>query len=67
MHTYHHEDTGQKIYFINHKVCEVVEVPFFSSFFRKCIIKYLEAQLVAQDSIATEWERYLPEIQQVSI
>jgi len=35
--------------------------------FKRCIIKYLEAQLVAQDSIATEWERYLPEIQQVSI
>jgi len=35
--------------------------------FKKCIVKYLEAQLVAQDNIASQWERYLPDIQQVSI
>ena len=35
--------------------------------FRKCIVKYMEAQLIAQDNIATQWERYLPDIQQVSL
>jgi len=35
--------------------------------FKKCIVKYMEAQLIAQDNIATQWERYLPDIQQVSL
>jgi len=35
--------------------------------FKKCIVKYMEAQLIAQDNIASQWERYLPDIQQVSL
>lgn len=35
--------------------------------FKKSIVKYMEAQLIAQDNIATQWERYLPDIQQVSL
>ena len=35
--------------------------------FKRTLVKYLEAMLIAQDQIANEWERYLPEIQQVSL
>jgi len=35
--------------------------------FKISLAKYFESMLVAQDQIASEWERYLPEIQQVSL
>jgi len=35
--------------------------------FKSSLAKYFESMLVAQDQIANEWERYLPEIQQVAL
>ena len=35
--------------------------------FKKTIIKYLEAMLTAQEQIAEQWERYLPEIKVVNV
>ena len=34
--------------------------------FKKGILSYMESMLKAQERIANEWERYLPEIQQMS-
>lgn len=35
--------------------------------FKKTIIKYLESMLSAQEQIAEQWERYLPEIKVVNV
>ena len=35
--------------------------------FKKSIVKYLENMLKAQEKITAQWERYLPEVQQISI
>ena len=35
--------------------------------FKKSIVKYLEDMQKAQEKIAAQWERYLPEVQQLSI
>lgn len=35
--------------------------------FKKSIVKYLESMLKAQEKITAQWERYLPEVQQISI
>ena len=35
--------------------------------FKKTIIKYLETMLSAQEQIAEQWERYLPEIKVVNV
>ena len=35
--------------------------------FKKTLVHYLESMLSAQERIANAWERYLPEIQQVSL
>ncbi len=34
--------------------------------FKRSIIQYLEAMLKSQENISSTWERYLPEIQQIS-
>ena len=47
------------------------EVEFFDASrtkeFKRVIVKYLEKMLRAQDDIAAQWERYLPEIQQIKL
>ena len=35
--------------------------------FKKTTIKYLETMLTAQEQIAEQWERYLPEIKVVNV
>jgi len=35
--------------------------------FKKSIVKYLEYMLKAQEKMTAQWERYLPEVQQISI
>ena len=35
--------------------------------FKKSIVKYLEYMLKAQEKMQAQWERYLPEVQQISI
>ena len=35
--------------------------------FKKSIVKYLEDMQKSQEKIAAQWERYLPEVQQLSI
>ena len=35
--------------------------------FKKSIVKYLENMLKAQEKITAQWERYLPEVSQISI
>jgi len=34
--------------------------------FKKSIVKYLENMLKSQEKISAQWERYLPEVQQIS-
>ena len=35
--------------------------------FKRSIVKYLEYMLKAQEKMQAQWERYLPEVQQISI
>ena len=35
--------------------------------FKRSIVKYLEYMLKAQEKMTAQWERYLPEVQQISI
>ena len=34
--------------------------------FKKGLVAYLEAMLRAQTMVAAQWERYLPEVQQIN-
>ena len=46
------------------------EVEFFdlrkADDFKRSIIQYLEAMLKSQDNISATWEKYLPEVQQIT-
>lgn len=35
--------------------------------FKQTIVRYLESMLTAQDQISVQWERYIPEVHQVSL